>query len=46
MHRTAYDRSTLGNPAIYFGGAVYPPEDRYAVTPPEDVASFLQRANR
>lgn len=46
MHRTAYDRSTLGNPAIYFGGAVYPPEDRYAVTHPEDVASFLQRANR
>jgi copper homeostasis protein len=41
-HRTAYDRSTGGNPAIYYGGAVYPPEDRYALTFSEDVAAFLQ----
>jgi len=24
-----YDRSTGGNPKIYYGGALYPPEDRY-----------------
>lgn len=29
--QTAYDRSAMGNPAIFFGGAVYPPEDRYRV---------------
>lgn len=45
MHRTAYDRSTLGNPAIYFGGAVYPPEDRYQLTHAEDIAAFLAQAN-
>lgn len=45
MHRTAYDRSTAGNPAIYFGGGVYPPEDRYSVTHAEDVAAFLRGAN-
>ncbi len=31
-HRTLYDNSAMGNPAIYFGGAVYPPEDRFQVT--------------
>lgn len=41
LHRTAYDRSAAGNPSIYFGGAVYPPEDRFLVTDKRDVASFL-----
>lgn len=27
--KTVYDRSTAANPSIYFGGALYPPEDRY-----------------
>ena len=44
-HRVSYDRSTLGNPAIYFGGAVYPPEDRYLETCAEDISSFLHRLN-
>lgn len=44
-HRVSYDRSTLGNPAIYFGGAVYPPEDRYLETRAEDISSFLQQLN-
>lgn len=43
MHRTAYDRSAAGNPAIYFGGCVYPPEDRYLVTHSDDVADFIHR---
>ncbi len=45
MHRTAYDRSCDGNTAIYFGGAVYPPEDRFLLTHAEDVAGFLRQAN-
>lgn len=45
MHRIAYDRSTIGNPAIYFGGAVYPPEDRYSVSHAEDIAAFLKHAS-
>lgn len=40
MHRVSYDRSASGNPAIYFGGAVYPPEDRYLVTHRDDVKRF------
>lgn len=43
-HRTAYDRSAAGNPAIYFGGCVYPPEDRFYVTASADVAQFLRAA--
>lgn len=40
-HRIAYDRSAMGNPAIYFGGAIYPPEDRYEMTAVEDVGRFV-----
>ena len=42
MHRTEYDRSCGGNPAIFFGGAVYPPEDRFSLTHAEDVAAFIR----
>lgn len=28
---TQFDRSGSGNPSIFFGGALYPPEDRYEV---------------
>lgn len=41
-HRGVYDRSTLGNPAIHFGGALYPPEDRYLMADPEAVAAFCR----
>jgi copper homeostasis protein len=30
--KTALDSSTLGNRVVTFGGALYPPEDRYEVT--------------
>lgn len=46
MSRTVYDRSAMGNPSIYFGGFVFPPEDRYSVTVPEDVANFVSHANQ
>lgn len=40
------DRSTAGNPAIHFGGALYPPEDRYAMTDAAAVAELRARADR
>ena len=46
VHRTVYDRSALGNPSIYFGGCVYPPEDRYAMTHSDDVSAFLSAGDR
>ena len=45
-HRTHFDTSTTGNSAIYFGGAVYPPEDRFGVTEAADVADFVESANK
>lgn len=44
IHRTAYDRSCSGNPAIYFGGAVYPPEDRYLIADAKGIADFYHAA--
>lgn len=44
LHRTAYDRSTDVNPDIFFGSAVFPPEDRYKITFAEDVANFRSEA--
>lgn len=44
LHRTVYDRSTEANPDIFFGSAVFPPEDRYKVTFAEDVANFRMDA--
>ena len=41
-HKTAYDKSTRGNPAIYFGGALYPPEDRYMIADAGMVEAFCK----
>ena len=46
MHRVNYDRSTLGNTSIFYGGAVYPPEDRYSITYSEDIAAFIEAAEK
>lgn len=46
LSRTVYDRSAMGNPSIYFGGYVFPPEDRYSVTAAEDIANFVTHANQ
>lgn len=46
LTRTVYDRSAMGNPSIYFGGYVFPPEDRYSVSVPEDIAGFVASANK
>jgi copper homeostasis protein len=39
--KTAIDPSTHANPAVTFGGALYPPEDRYSITDPEIVKQLL-----
>lgn len=43
-HRTAYDTSCRFNTAIYFGGAIYPPEDRFLISDPEKIAQFRRLA--
>lgn len=45
IHRIAYDRSCEGNTSIFFGGCIYPPEDRYSVTHQEDIKEFLETVN-
>lgn len=37
---TAYDNSTANSHGIFFGGALYPPEDRYSVTDSQAVARY------
>lgn len=39
--KTAYDRSAQNKADIYFGGALYPPEDRYNVIDAEKIAALL-----
>ena len=45
LHRTMYDRSCSGNPAIYFGGAIYPPEDRFLMIDAERISEFYRQSN-
>ena len=46
IHRTAYDVSCQHNTAIYFGGCIYPPEDRYKIADSAAIAEFYQEANK
>jgi len=41
---THYDYSTTGNSKIYFGGALYPPEDRYEIADIDIVSKIISRA--
>lgn len=43
--RTAYDRSADGNPEIFFGGTVRPPEDRYRRIDGDAVRTAVERLN-
>lgn len=44
VHRIAYDESCSHNPAIYFGGAIYPPEDRFSITDARGIAELCRNA--
>ena len=39
-----YDHSTEGNPKIFYGGALYPPEDRYETGNSEMIAQIVSKA--
>ena len=41
--RDVMDTSTVGNRDIFFGGALYPPEDRYSVIDGDYIAQIRQR---
>ena len=41
--KSQVDQSTRGRPAVTFGGALYPPEDRYDVTDRTVVAELARR---
>jgi len=45
IHRTAFDISCQNNTSIFFGGCIYPPEDRYKVVDFGGVAEFVKQAN-
>lgn len=41
LHKTCHDDSTSGNPAIHYGGALYPPEDRFRTVDGERLAAMV-----
>lgn len=45
VHRTAYDLSCQNNTSIYFGGAIYPPEDRFLIADAEKIAQLYASAS-
>ncbi|MDR1705948.1 MAG: copper homeostasis protein CutC, partial [Clostridiales bacterium] len=41
LTKTMSDTSTLGNAAIYYGGALYPPEDRFNMADADKIKEFI-----
>lgn len=41
--KTVYDNSAAGNPSIFFGGALYPPEDRYDMIDQNEIRKMRER---
>lgn len=39
------DHSTRANPAIYFGGALYPPEDRFSMADSDQIQALIRTIN-
>ena len=42
-HRTQMDTSVANNRAIYYGGALYPPEDRFKVIDSDYIGAMVER---
>lgn len=42
-HRTQYDTSVSNNRSIYYGGALYPPEDRFSVIDSDYIGGMVRR---
>lgn len=45
MSKAHIDNSTAGNPSIYFGGALYPPEDRFSMADPDQIRTLVGKVN-
>ena len=45
-HKTHIDSSVLNNRAIYYGGCLYPPEDRFSITDADYIGSVVDRLPR
>lgn len=45
LSRTCTDRSACGNPEIFFGGALYPPEDRFSMADQAKIHSMVTLVN-
>ena len=46
LHRSVSDRSTENNRSIFYGGCLYPPEDRYSLIDRQAVADLVIRAKQ
>ena len=44
IHRTLPDTSTVNNRAIFYGGCLYPPEDRFSLLDRDAVGALVKRA--
>lgn len=42
-HKVCYDRSVSNNRAIYYGGCLYPPEDRFNVIDSDVIGGMVER---
>lgn len=42
-HRQMYDTSTANNRAIFYGGCLYPPEDRFSIVDRENISGISAR---
>lgn len=45
LNKPCYDTSASGNPSIFFGGALYPPEDRYRMIDGDLIANICSQLN-
>lgn len=45
LTKTCDDRSTTGNPEIFYGGALYPPEDRFAMADSAQIDRLVHIVN-
>ena len=46
VHRLRYDRSTENNRSIYYGGCLYPPEDRFQLIDRESIRGMSAALGR
>lgn len=45
LPKNCYDNSTSSNPEIFFGGALYPPEDRFVMADESQIHNIVKEVN-